>query len=139
MGYVRLMADVDDAEDGTFAIPRRPRRRYPYDEGVTYEGETVFALTPTPAQSDEDLTGLLETVLDGPAYTYGDWFDLPMPLYLVNDARTGDVFRVSVRDGQIRLHVLPATESAGLRRVYESLCESAPDVQWAVDCQVEVG
>ncbi|MFB6178815.1 MAG: hypothetical protein ABEI77_03710 [Halorientalis sp.] len=130
------MSDADDGSDDRFAIPRHPQRRYPYNGGVEYDGETVFRLVPTPDQSDEQLQRLVEGVLAGERYTYGDWFDLPMPLYLVNDERTGDVFRVSVRDGTIRLHVLPATESAGLRGLFEQV-EAVADVTWRVECHVE--
>jgi len=122
--------------DPSFEIPRRPERRYPRGGGVEYEGETVFALTPHPALSDGDLRALVEEVLDGDPYRYGDWFDLPMPLYLVNDGETGDVFRVAIRDGTVELHVLPATDADGLRELYERL-RAASDADWTVECRTD--
>jgi hypothetical protein len=122
------------ASERAFRIPARPERRYTYEGGVEYEGETVFRLQPRPPQGDDSLDSLLQRVLGVGPYRYGDFFDLPMPLYLVRDDKTGDVFRVSVRSGQIRLHVLPETESAGLRALYERLAETW-DVEWVVDCE----
>lgn len=119
----------------SFDIPARPRRRYPYSGGVEYEGETVFELIPE-SEPDGSLTDLLERVVIEEPYTYGDWFDLPMPLLLVHDGETGDVFRVAVRDRTVELHVLPATESAGLRRFYDQLVDES-DVSWRVECRTE--
>jgi hypothetical protein len=121
---------------GTFDIPSRPDREYPHSGGVTYTGETVFALTPAASLSDREVTDLLERVLADSDYTYGDWFDLPMPLYLVHDERTGDVFRVAVRDGTVELHVLPETESDGLEGIYDRLVEVG-DTDWDVDCRTD--
>jgi hypothetical protein len=129
---------ADDGVEDRFAIPSRPERRFSHERGLEYEGETTFHLTPSPSATDERLASLVTTVLSAPAYTYGDWFDLPMPLYLVHDEETDDVFRVSVRDGQVRLHVLPATESAGLRAFYEGL-DAAADREWQVTCSTSVG
>jgi hypothetical protein len=117
----------------SFAIPARPTRRFPYDEGVSYEGSVVFRLDPRPDQDHDTLRGLVEDVLASGPYRFGDFFDLPMPLYLVRDDETGDVFRVSVRNNRVRLHVLPATESAGLRAFYERL-GAASEADWRVDC-----
>jgi hypothetical protein len=118
----------------SFAIPVHPERTFPFSGGVTYEGETTFVLVPESEWSTDRLAGLVESVLaDGP-YRYGDFFSLPMPLYLVKDDQTGDVFRLSVRDGSIRLHVLPSTESAGLRALYDRLIERS-DGGWTVDCR----
>ena len=122
------MADDDTP---TFAIPDRPRRRYPRRGGVEYEGQTVFSLTPGEAYDDGELAALVESVLEAEPYRYGDWFDLPMPLYLVHDDGTGDTFRVAVRDGVVEFHVLPDTEPEGLRRLYERLGE-ATDGDWHV-------
>lgn len=130
------MTDADREGEAEFEIRSRPTRRYPRAGGVEYEGETVFALEPTPAQSDGELQQLVEAVLDDEAYTYGDWFDLPMPLYLVHDETTGDVFRVAIRDGEVQLHVLPATESDGLRRLYDRL-RADDDRRWDVERRVE--
>jgi hypothetical protein len=82
------------------------------------------------------MASLVEGILEGDRYTYGDWFELPMPLYLVNDDETGDVFRVAIRDGTVELHVLPATGSAGLRAFYERLA-AAESVEWQIECRVD--
>ena len=121
---------------GTFDIPSRPDREFPHSGGVTYTGETVFSLTPTASRSDQALTERVEAVLASEPYTYGDWFDLPMPLYLVHDEETGDVFRVAVRDGTVEFHVLPATDSAGLQALYDRL-RAASDTEWRVSCRTD--
>ncbi len=120
----------------SFAIPVRPTRSYPYSGGVEYEGGTLFRLTPDGNYSNDELATLTETVLEEGPYRYGDFFTLPMPLYLVRDDDTGDVFRVSIRDGTVRLHVLPETEPAGLRAIYDRLIEET-DCDWQVDCESE--
>jgi hypothetical protein len=122
------------ASEPSFAIPARPDRRYPYEGGVEYEGETVFHLRPRPPQDDASLDSLLRRTLASGPYRHGSFLDLPMPLYLIRDEETGDVFRVSVRDGAIHFHVLPATESAGLQALYDRLA-AAWDVDWQVDCE----
>lgn len=129
--------------DATFAIPRHPERRYPRAGGVEYVGDVVFTLTPedgAPSTGNADdghpLQGTVEAVLvDGP-YQFGDFHELPMPLYLVRDRDTADTFRVSIRDGTVRLHVLPATESAGLERFYERLTAHTGGT-WSVRRRVE--
>jgi len=125
---------MSDRDAPSFAIPTRPERRF-YRNGVEYVGETVFALEPDPPRDDTELASLLETVLGEDPYTYGDWFDVPMPLYLVHDDGTGDTFRVSVRDGRVELHVLPATAPDGLRALYERLDAATDDTEWRVDCR----
>jgi hypothetical protein len=134
-------ADADPDADAeatapSFAIPAHPERCFPYDEGVTYEGSTVFRLRPAADRSQERLVSLVEAVLAAGPYRHGDHYDLPMALYLVRDEETADVFRVAVRDGQVRLHVLPDTESAGLRAFYERLTARS-DTDWRVDCRTE--
>jgi len=129
-------SDGVGGEDPTFEIPVRPERRYPYDEGVTYEGSTVFRLTPGEDRPDGALVDLVEAVLDAGPYRFGDYYDLPMPVYLVRDGGTGDVFRVSVRDGRVGLHVLPETEPPGLRAFYERL-DGRDGTEWRVDCRTE--
>ena len=119
-------------DDPSFEIPRRPRRRYPRRGGVEHEGGTVFSLRPERPCEDPELASLVESVLDAEPYRYGDWFDLPMPLYLVHDADAGDTFRVAVRDGAVELHVLPDTGTAGLRALYDRL-RSATDGEWRVE------
>jgi hypothetical protein len=124
------------ADAPSFAIPVRPTRHYPFSGGVEYEGEVTFLLAPDDEYSDDELATLLADVLaDGP-YRYGDFLNLPMPLYLLKDTDTGDVFRASVRDGEIRLHVLPDTDSAGLRALHERLVDRS-GVDWAVERRVE--
>lgn len=125
-----------DDDSPTFEIPKRPTRRYQRRGGVEYEGETVFSLDPEANYTDESLTTLVEDVLDRPPYRYGDWFDLPMPLYLVHDDRTGDTFRTAIRDGRIELHVLPNTGDRGLRAFYDRLAE-ASDTTWTVTCRTD--
>ena len=118
-----------------FDIPVRPRRTFPFRGGVEYEGSTTFVLHPveTPA---EPPAGLVERVIaDGP-YRYGDFLNLPMPVYLVKDTETGDVFRVGVRDGTVRLYVLPATDPPGLRALYRRL-RARTDTDWTVECQTD--
>ncbi len=123
-------------DDPDFSIPKRPTRRYPGRGGVEYEGETVFSLRPARDTDDGSLTELVESVLENSPYRYGDWFDLPMPLYLVHDDDTGDTFRIAVRDGTVQLHVLPETGSDGLRAFYERLVAAA-DTGWTVACRTD--
>ena len=128
--------DRTGTDEPTFEIPVRPERRFPYDEGVTYEGSTVFRLAPAAERAEDALVDLVEAVLETGPYRFGDYYDLPMPVYLVRDEGTGDVFRVSVRDGRVGLHVLPATEPSGLRAFYERLVERG-DTEWRVDYRTE--
>ncbi|MFD1513647.1 hypothetical protein [Halomarina rubra] len=122
------------SRDPTFDLPTRPTRNYSRTT-VEYEGSVVFGLTPEGHEVDDDhLDGLLVGVLDDGPYRYGDWFDLPMPLYTVHDDVTGDTFRAGIRDGTIELHVLPATEPPGLAALYDRLVATT-DHEWAVDCR----
>jgi hypothetical protein len=118
----------------SFHIPVRPRRRFSRTT-VEYEGEVVFDCRPA---DHDDPEALVRAALDAGPYRYGDWFDLPMPLYLVHDDATGDTFRVAVRDGTVELHVLPETGSAGLRALYDRLV-AATDCGWTVTRRVETG
>lgn len=122
-------------DEPTFDIPHRPRRRFSRDS-VEYVGETVFRLDPAITDGDESVTALVETVLDGGPYDVGDWFDLPMPLFLVHDRETRDTFRIAVRDGRVELHVLPETDSAGLRAFYDRLVAES-DRNWTVTCRTD--
>lgn len=124
------------SDDQPFTIPRRPERRYSRHSGLEYEGTTVFILSPEGDFGDDELDGTVRRVLDGDSYTYGDWFDLPMALYLVYDGETGDVFRVAVRDGRIEFHVLPGTESSGLRALYDRLTKHT-NCKWTVERRSE--
>jgi hypothetical protein len=123
-----------EGDSRRFHIPERPTRTYPRDGGVEYVGGTVFSLSPATDHAEGALVEVVEAVLSAGAYRWGDWFDLPMPLYLVHDDTTHDTFRVSVRDGRVRLHVLPETESAGLRAFFERLEDHG---EWAVERRVE--
>ncbi|WP_232820617.1 hypothetical protein [Halorussus litoreus] len=123
---------TDDAP--TFDIPHRPKRVYSHD-GVEYEGGTVFKLSPDPAESNDRLAGVVERVLSGDRYTYGDWFELPAPVYLVHDERDSSVFRVVIRSGTVEFHVLPDTAREALRGLYDRLREEA-DCAWRVDCEL---
>lgn len=116
----------------SFVIPAHPERRFPYSGGLEYEGGTVFHLSPRPARSTDRLTALIERVLSEGPYRYGDFLTLPMPLYLVRDDETGDVFRVTVRNGEVRFHVLPETEPAGLQALYARL-DARMGADWTVD------
>ena len=125
-------------EDPDFTIPSRPRREYDRAGRLSYEGQTLFRLEPDDSATNGELQTLLDRVLEAGPYRHGDFLDLPMLIYLVRDETTGDVFRVSIRDGTIRLHVLPETESPGLRRLFERLREGA-DYEWAVHRETTTG
>ena len=128
---------MSDASPGpSFEIPHPPERRYSRHAGLEYGGGTVFSLTPAGDIGNDELDALLVGVLDGAAYTYGDWFDLPMALYSVHDTATGDVFRAAVRDGAIEFHVLPETDPAGLHGLYRRLV-AASDTEWQVERRVD--
>ena len=142
---------AETAAEPSFAIPRRPERRFSRGGGLSYEGTTVFALTPDSvpvARTDEHnadegdpdarLCALVERVLGTDRYTYGDWFDLPMPVFLVHDRKTSDVFRVAIRGGTVEFHVLPETESDGLYALYERLCDATTEGTWHVTRRTDV-
>jgi hypothetical protein len=117
----------------SFAISARPERRF-HRDGVEYEGELLFICVPATDRSADRLKELVAAILSDGPYRYGDFLNLPMALYLVRDDETGDVFRVSVRDGTVRLHVLPTTEADGLRAFYRRLVDQSA-VDWRVDRQ----
>ena len=123
---------TDDAP--TFDIPRRPERVYPHEGGVEYEGGTVFRLSPAVEVPEAELASLVESVLDGERYTYGDWFELPAPVYLVHDERHSTAFRVVIRYGSVEFHILPDTTPEALRGLY-SRFRDAGDLRWCVDCE----
>ncbi|MFB6116927.1 hypothetical protein [Halosegnis sp.] len=97
-----------------------PERTHSRGGGMCYEGGTVLALAPA---RPEGLAEAVEAVLQAGPYRYGDWFDLPMPLFLVHDDETDDTFRVAVRDGRVELHARSATTASGLRAFYERLAD----------------
>lgn len=119
----------------SFDIPERPERHFPGTGGVEYRGGTVFELSPVPADEDLDdndvVTDVGDVLASGP-YQFGDFHELPMPLWLVRDRETGDAFRVAVRGGEVQLHVLPRTEAPGLRAFYDRLSAASDDVDWQV-------
>ena len=121
----------------SFTIPAHPRRHFPSRGSLEYEGETLFRLTPEDPIDGTDLKGLVEAVLDEGPYRSGDFLELPLILWLVRDDETADVFRVSLRDGAVRLHVLPSTESTGLRCFYERL-DARSDCVWRVECRTDL-
>lgn len=127
------MAVMSDSEP-SFSIPHRPRRRYPRQGGVRYDGETIFRLSPSSDCSEERLVSLVMGILDDDLYTFGDWFDLPVPMYLVRDHDCDTTFRVVVRYGSVELHVLPDTRSSALRAIYQRL-SACSDVSWSVSCE----
>ena len=59
-------------QEPSFTIPHRPQRRYPRDGGVQYQGETIFRLSPDADREETALVDLVEGVLAGDAYTFGD-------------------------------------------------------------------
>ncbi|WP_158855046.1 hypothetical protein [Halorhabdus sp. CUG00001] len=126
------------ASDPAFEIESRPQREYDRAGRLSYEGTTLFRLEPAEQRPEATLRAYLDGVLDDGPYQYGDFHDLPMVVYLVRDRETGDVFRASIRDGAIRLHVLPETEAAGLRRFFGRLQAYAED-EWTVDNRTTAG
>lgn len=119
-----------------FDIPVRPERRYTRSGGVEYEGGTTFHLVSKPSLSADELESILTNVLDNERYVLGDWFDLPRPVFLVHDRTVSTAFRVVVRSGRLELHVLPSTDSAALKAIFDQLRETT-DVEWNVLYRVE--
>lgn len=117
----------------SFAIPHRPRRTFDRAGRLSYEGRVLFRLEPDREIALEDV---VDAVLESGPYRAGDFRDLPMVVYLVRDDESGDVFRVSIRDGAVRLHVLPETESGGLTRFYERLRKRS-DCEWSIERRIE--
>jgi len=124
-------APSTDVSEPPFHIPARPERRFSRTT-VEYEGEVAFVCRPA---DHDDPEALVRAVLEAGPYRYGDWFDLPMPLFLVHDDVTADTFRVAVRDGAVEFHVLPETGEAGLRALYDRLVARS-DCAWHVERRV---
>jgi hypothetical protein len=122
------------AGESRFEIPARPARRFSSTGDLEYDGGTRFDLEPG-AEPKRPLVAVVESLLDAGPYRYGDFLELPMPVYLVRDDETADVFRVAVRDGTIRLYVLPETEPVGLRAFYDRL-QASTGVEWTVSRSV---
>lgn len=120
------------AEHPSFEVSTRPERRYPASGGVEYEGDVVFVLRPSPERSTDALDALLAAVLAEDRYVRGDFFDLPAPVYLVRDRELGTSFRAVVRDGELRLHVLPHTDTEALAALYDAVVATS-DADWAVE------
>jgi hypothetical protein len=123
---------ADDGDDGPFDDLQHPERTFPRAGGMQYEGATVIELRPTTGDADETALATLvrEVLAEGP-YRFGDWFDLPLPVFLVHDDRTGDTFRVAVREDAIELHVRSATDAAGLRAFRDRLVAADASVSAA--------
>lgn len=102
-------------DEDPFGEITSPDRTFDSGGHLSYEGGTVLVLRPNSTRSDSELRSLVRAVLESGPYRHGDFLDLPMPVWLVRDEQTGDVFRVTVRDGSIELHVLPQTKPVGLR------------------------
>jgi hypothetical protein len=114
--------ETDEDAGPAFTDLQHPERTFPRAGGMRYDGATVFELRPASGSPGEaDLAALVERVLSDENYRHGDWFDLPLPVYLVHDDATGDTFRVAVRDDAVELHVRSDTGAAGLRAFYERL------------------
>ncbi len=86
--------------DPPFSIPAHPQRRFPHGSGVEYEGGTEFRLIPDRERSMPELAETVVDILEAGPYRYGDFHDLPMPLWLVRDEETTDVFRVASATGR---------------------------------------
>ncbi|MFB6206180.1 MAG: hypothetical protein ABEJ05_06615 [Haloglomus sp.] len=118
----------EDDSDDAFTDLRHPDRTFPRAGGMRYEGATVVELRPRSESVDEaTLASLTRDVLSVDRYRFGDWFDLPLPVFLVHDDATGDTFRIAVREDAVELHVRSATGAAGLRAFYDRLVDMADD------------
>ena len=132
---VRMATHPMSDSTSRFDIPARPERRY-RSGGVSHEGGTAFYLTPESSLSVDELDAHLSAILDGDRYVKGDWFDFPMPVYLVHDREVSTAFRTVAREGRIELHVLPNTDSAGLEALFRALCDRTAG-EWTVECHTE--
>ena len=121
-------------DDGpSFEIPAYPRRVFSRD-GVEHDGMTAFTLTPT---VDCDPPSAVGRVVSADRYVYGDWFDLPVPVYLVYDRVVSTVFRVVCHPDRVELRVLPSTEPAGLEAFYRAV-RTETDVDWSVTVETTI-
>jgi hypothetical protein len=117
-----LRAADDRGDDDPFADLQHPERTFSRAGGMQYEGATVIKLRPGTGSADEaTLAALTREVLGEGPYRFGDWFDLPLPVFLVHDDGTGDTFRLAVREDAIELHVRSATDAEGLRAFRDRL------------------
>ena len=87
------------------------------------------------AEFAPDGDGALDDVAETDGREVGGFYPVPVDV-LERPVSPDMVYRVTVRDGTVELHVLPATESAGLRRFYDRLVEES-DTSWSVECRVD--
>ncbi|WP_331233079.1 hypothetical protein [Natronorarus salvus] len=119
------------SDDPAFDAPTRPERVLD-DGGVEYAGRVVYTLSP----EDGPVERWVEDVLDAERYTAGDWFDLPLPVYLVCDHEVGSLFRVVVAADSVQLQLLPDTDERALSAFFDRL-RSESDVEWTVCCETD--
>ena len=118
------------SDDARFDAPSRPERVLD-DGGVEYAGKVVYTLSP---EGEGPVRRWVEGVLGADRYTAGDWFDLPLPVYLVCDHEVGSLFRVVVATDSVQLQLLPDTEERALSAFFDRL-RAASDVEWTVRCE----
>ena len=120
-------------EDPSFEIPAYPRRVFSRT-GVEHDGKTAFTLTP---DADCDPFSAVDRIGTDERYVFGDWFDLPMPVYLVYDREVSTVFRVVIYAGSVELRVLPSTDPQGLAAFYRAL-RTESGCEWSVECETTI-
>ncbi|MDZ7747251.1 MAG: hypothetical protein U5K28_12445 [Halobacteriales archaeon] len=112
----------DEQRESSDGEPRfditHPERSHSRARGMEYQGGTVFVFVP---RRSDGLAKQVLALLDAGPYRYGDWFDLPMPLFLVHDDDSDDTFRLGVRDDRVELHVRSATSSEGVAAFHDRL------------------
>jgi hypothetical protein len=119
--------------DAPFDVPDRPERRLD-DGSVEYAGKVVYRLEPGSKGPVERWVG---AVLDADRYTVGDWFDLPLPVYLVCDHQVGSLFRVVVSATDVELQLLPETDERALSAFFDRLRRESDGTEWSVSCEVD--
>ena len=123
------------ADAARFDIPARPTRAYTRLGDVETDGQTRFLLRPMAEETA--VRDWVDGVLAADRYTYGDWFELPYPVYLVHDSVVATVFRTAIRAPRVELHVLPETKPAGLEAFYRGLVE-ASEIEWTVAVETTI-
>ena len=118
-----------------FDIPARPTRAYTRLGDVETDGQTRFILRPLAEETA--VSDWVDEVLAADRYTYGDWFELPYPVYLVHDSVVATVFRTAIRAPRVELHVLPETKPAGLEAFYRQLVEVS-EIGWTVAVETTI-
>ncbi len=119
--------------DAPFDVPDRPERRLD-DGSVEYAGKVVYRLEPG---SEGPVERWVTEVLAADRYTAGDWFDLPLPVYLVCDHEVGSLFRVVVSSGHVELQLLPETDERALSAFFDRLRAESDEIEWSVRCEVD--